>query len=168
MVDEMPLRNGALQPQAVGAVPVAGSPQPAPAAAGSALAPSPAEWAWWEAQADRAWRAVAQEARGLLRVSRIDHPDAVLLAPEQAYFLKENLKLKLLNARLGLLARQFDAARADLGQASQALSKYFEPQSRRTQNAQALLQQVQSHMRSSEQPSLNDSLAALATAAAAR
>ena len=43
------------------------------------------------------------EARNLLRVSRIDQPDAALLAPEQAFFLRENFKLRLLNARLSLL-----------------------------------------------------------------
>jgi uroporphyrin-3 C-methyltransferase len=47
-----------------------------------------------------------EEARNLVRVSRIDNPEAVLLSPEQTFFLRENLKLKLLNARLGLLARQ--------------------------------------------------------------
>src|SRR2546427_7447579 len=49
---------------------------------------------------ERGWTAVREEAQDLLRVSRIDHPDAILLAPEQAYFLRENLKLKLLNSRL--------------------------------------------------------------------
>ena len=51
------------------------------------------------------------EARGLLRVSRIDSPEAALLAPEQGFFLRENIKLKLLNARLSLLARQGDTHR---------------------------------------------------------
>ena len=54
------------------------------------------------------------EIRSLVRVTRIDHPEAMLVAPEQAFFLRENLKLRLLNARLALLARQFDAAQADL------------------------------------------------------
>jgi uroporphyrin-3 C-methyltransferase len=62
--------------------------------------------------------AVRNEARGLVRVSRIDQPEAVLLAPDQAFFLRENLKLKLLNARLSLLARQHEAARADAAAAA--------------------------------------------------
>ena len=37
---------------------------------------------------------------------RIDQPEAMLLAPDQAFFLRENLKLRLLNARLALLARR--------------------------------------------------------------
>jgi uroporphyrin-3 C-methyltransferase len=68
----------------------------------------PARAVWWER-----WRdAVLEDARGLVRVSRIDQPEAALLAPEQAFFLRENLKLKLLNVRLSLLARQNEAARA--------------------------------------------------------
>ena len=62
----------------------------------------------------RSSRAPGSEIRSLVRVTRIDQPEAMLVAPEQAFFLKENLKLRLLNARLSLLARQFDAARGDL------------------------------------------------------
>ena len=66
--------------------------------------------------------------------SRIDQPEAILVSPDQAFFLRENLKLKLLNARLGLLARsEPESARADLAAASAALNKYFDPASRRTQ-----------------------------------
>jgi uroporphyrin-3 C-methyltransferase len=42
---------------------------------------------------------VWQEVRSLVRVTRIDKPEAMLVAPEQAFFLRENLKLRLLNAR---------------------------------------------------------------------
>ena len=111
---------------------------------------------------------VRDEARGLVRVSRIDQPEAILLAPEQTFFLRENLKLKLLNARLGVLARQFDSARADLTAATAALNKYFDPASRRTQNAATMLQQAQQHMKAAELPRLDETLSALATAAAGR
>ncbi|NTV86517.1 MAG: hypothetical protein HGA21_07225, partial [Burkholderiaceae bacterium] len=109
-----------------------------------------------------------QETRKLVRVSRIEQPEATLLSPEQSFFLRENLKLKLLNARLGLLARQLESARADLASASAALNKYFDPGSRKTQAASTLLQQVQGQMRATEIPRVDDSLAALATAAAGR
>ena len=46
----------------------------------------------------------------------------MLVAPEQAYFLRENLKLRLLNARLALLSRQFDTAQSDLRECAAALS----------------------------------------------
>ena len=109
-----------------------------------------------------------EEARKLLRVSRIDQPEAALLSPEQSFFLRENLKLKLLNARLGLLSRQTDTARADLSSASAWLGKYFDPASRKTQAAVQLLQQVQGQLKTSELPRLDDTMSALATAAAGR
>ena len=108
------------------------------------------------------------EARKLLRVSRIDQPEAALLSPEQSFFLRENFKLKVLNARLGLLSQQTDTARADLSSASAWLTKYFDPAARKTQNAAQLLQQVQSQLKTSELPRLDDTMAALATAAAGR
>ena len=109
-----------------------------------------------------------EEVRKLLRVSRIDQPDAALLAPEQSFFLRENLKLRLLNARLGLLSRQTEAVRADLVSANAWLGKYFDPASRRTQAAVQLLTQVQGQLKTSELPRLDETMAALATAAAGR
>lgn len=119
---------------------------------------------WWQ----RAWSVVRVEIEGLVRVSRIDDPDAALLSPEQTFFLRENLKLKLLNARLGLLSRHNAAARADLVSASGAIARFFDGSSRKTQAAQTLLEQLISQSRALELPQIDDSLAALATAAAGR
>lgn len=135
-----------------------GSASPWPAEAIAADAP------WWE----RAWLAVRQEARSLVRVGRIDRPEAVLLAPDQAFFLRENLKLKLLNARLALLSRQVETTRTELATVAATLNKYFDPASRRTQAAATLLQQLQAQVRSTTPPRIDDTLAALATAAAGR
>jgi uroporphyrin-III C-methyltransferase len=119
---------------------------------------------WW----NRIVQEVRDELRSLVRVGRIDTPDAALLSPEQVFFVRENLKLKILNARLGLLARQTDAARADLQTASVSLHRYFDTDSRKTQTALGLLQQVQTQMKSLELPRVDDTLAALSTAAAGR
>jgi uroporphyrin-III C-methyltransferase len=153
VVDELPLANavGPQQPST-----------PAPQARRKAAPPPPVRW-WERLLAD-----VRDEARGLVRVSRIDEPDAMLLAPDQAFFVRENLKLKLLNARLGLLARQTDSARNDVASAAQAVRKYFDPSSRRTQAALALLQQVQGQLRSVELPRIDETLAVLATTAAGK
>ena len=111
---------------------------------------------------------VREESRKLLRVSRIDNPEAALLSPEQSFFLRENLKLRLLNARLSLLSRQTETARSDLQNASAWMARYFDPASRRTQLASQLLQQVQSQLKTSELPRLDETMAALTTAAAGR
>jgi len=52
--------------------------------------------------------------------------------------------------------------------ASNSLNKYFDPTSRRTQNAATTLQQIQSHLKTAEAPRLDETLSALATAAAGR
>ncbi|MEO7548799.1 MAG: uroporphyrinogen-III C-methyltransferase [Ramlibacter sp.] len=131
----------------------------ASAARKEAAAPAPPQW--W----NRALNVVREEARALVRVSRIDQPEAVLLAPEQAFFLRENLKLKLLNARLGLLSRQTAAARSDVASAAAALNRYFDPTARKTQTAATQLQQLQAQLRSVDLPPIDETLAVLATAA---
>ncbi|MBS0466488.1 MAG: uroporphyrinogen-III C-methyltransferase [Proteobacteria bacterium] len=128
----------------------------------------PAHEPQWKTTLRRTWEGVLDQTRGLVRVRRVDQADAMLLAPDQAFFLRENLKLKLLNARMGLLARRMDSARADIAAATSALNKYFDPASRRTQSAATALQQLQEHMKTTELPQLDDSFAALATAAAGR
>ncbi len=155
-VDDLPTLNAVAQSSAMRRA--AGAP---------AAAPAPA-LPWWQAQLHKGWELVRDEARGLVRVSRIDQPEAVLLAPDQEFFLRENLKLKLLNARLGVLARQFDSARTDVAAATAALNKYFDPASRRTQNAATMLQQMQTHLKAAELPRLDETFAALTTAAAGR
>ena len=156
LVDELPLQNAVAQTAAMhGAAP-------------AATAPDVAADPWWRAALRQAWFAVRDEARGLVRVSRIDQPEAVLLAPDQSFFLRENLKLKLVNARLGVLARQPGAARSDLSGASAALQHYFDPTSRRVAHAAELLQQAQSQMAGTAMPQPEETLSALATAAAGR
>ncbi len=126
--------------------------------------PIPADAPWWR----RVLLTVRGEARSLVRVGRIQSPEAILLAPEQSYFLRENLKLKLLNARLSLLSRQMEATRGELSQVTASLNRCFDPASRRTQAAATQLQQLQALVKTSEPVRIDDTLAALATAAAGR
>ena len=164
-VDDLPVLNAVAQAAETQRMKALMRAQAASGGAGAGAAP-PSGSAWWQSALQTSWEVVRDEARSLVRVSRIDQPEAVLLAPEQTFFLRENLKLKLLNARLGVLARQFEAARSDLAGATAALNKYFDPASRRTQNAATVLQQAQANMKDSELPRLDETLAALATAAA--
>jgi uroporphyrin-3 C-methyltransferase len=134
--------------------------------AGESLKRKPEETVgtWWA----RFGVAVRDEIRNLVRVSHIGDPDAALLTPEQSFFLRENLKLRVLNARLGLLSRQTDSARADLASAAVVIGKYFDNGSRKTQTATALLQQVQGQIKALDIPRIDETMAALATAAAGR
>ena len=167
LVDELPVGNDAVSNNIAhpAAADAAAMPQAAASSAATSWLPGMGTLQSWSRLALASlWR----EASQLLRVSRIDQPEAALLAPEQAFFLRENLKLRLLNARLALLSRQSDAARSDLLNASNWLGKYFDPAARKTQVALQLLAQVQGQLKNTELPRLDDTLAALTTAAAGR
>jgi uroporphyrin-3 C-methyltransferase len=136
----------------------------------SAAAPAPVDgsvsvWQrWW----DRIWGDVSRSGRELVRVSRIDHPEAALLAPEQAFFLRENVKLQLLNARLALLARQTASAQADVRAVEALLTRYFDGTAPSVQGARAALAQLRNELVPAELPRPDESLAALAAAAGGR
>ncbi len=130
----------------------------------SPSAPADQLESWWQ----RGALLMLNEALNLVRVSRIEAPEAALLSPEQSFFLRENVKLKLLNARLGLLARQIESARADLAVAESSLKKYFDANSHKTQSALVLLRQVQLQMQNLQLPRIDETMTVLATAAAGR
>lgn len=111
----------------------------------------------WQSFSSEMWA----EIRQLVRVRNVENPDVLLLAPSQAYFARENLKLRLLNARLALLSRNEAAFRSDLIAAQDAITKYFDGRTKQAQTVQALLRQVQSSNLSIEMPSLSESLNAV-------
>ena len=155
MVDELPLLS-ASEPRGDFAAedrPVVEKAR-APAAAASAS----------EDLGDNIW----SEIRSLVRITPIANPEAMLVAPDQVFFLRENLKLRLLNARLALMARQFDAAQADLKWAQGAIERYFNRGSKRTQVAAEMLRQVAQQARGAGVARPDDTLAALATASVPR
>ena len=173
MVDELPLiavaetrKEAASRDTQV----AAGSPA-APVRPASA-APAASAASVWTGKIGDAWSAVTgriwSEAKSLVRVTRIDHPDAMLLAPEQSFFVRENLKLRLLNARLALLSRQFDTAQADLQVAQASLDRYFDRSAKRTVLASELIRQVVGQARQVIVPRPDDTLAALTAASAGR
>jgi uroporphyrin-III C-methyltransferase len=159
LVDELPLLAVGRPAAAASAVTAAA---PAPALSGEdwrALAA-----AWWQA----GLRHVGNEMRSLVRVTKIDHPESVLATPEQQVFLRENLKLRLLNARLALFSRQFDIAQSDLRDAQSVLDRYFDRSSKRVVAASEALRQVSTQSRQASLPRPDETLAALTTAAAGR
>ncbi|WP_295641204.1 uroporphyrinogen-III C-methyltransferase [uncultured Methylibium sp.] len=148
--------------------PAASAASVSPAAAASTAAdpatPAADALAWLPAAGGEWLRGFWSEARGLLRVTRVDQPEAMLLAPEQRFFLRENLKLKLLNARLALLSRQFDTAQSDLRTAQGAIDSYFDRGARRTLTLAETVRSVAMQARQAGVPRPDDTLAALAAA----
>ncbi len=173
LVDEAPLlvldapRAAAVAPAASRA-PLRGAGLAPAASRAEAVAPAASLPAWLPATAVAWWTGIWGEARGLLRVARIDQPEAMLLAPEQSFFLRENLKLKLLNARLALLSRQFEVAQSDLQGALVSTERYFDRGARKTVALAELLRGVAQQSRQAGVPRPDDTLAALTAAAAGR
>ncbi len=161
-VDELPLLA---QPERRPAPPARpGAAASAPAAPASAAG----WWPWLQAQGAWVGERVWGEVKTLVRVTRIEQPEAALIAPEQAWFLRENLKLRLLNARLALLSRQFDTAQADLRDATNALDRYFDRSARRVVLTADLVRQVAGQARQVNLPRPDETLAALSAAQAGR
>lgn len=137
------------------------------AAAEPTQGPLDAEGGWGVALLE-GWRTLWTEVVALVRVTRIDAPEAMLLAPEQRWFLRENLKLRLLNARVALLSRQFDIAQADLQVALSATERHFDRNARKTAALRELVRSVAVQARHAVVPRPDDTLAALSAAAAGR
>src|SRR5712691_10111986 len=104
---------------------------------------------------------IRSELRSLVVVRQINTPEPPLLPPTQAYFLRENLRLRLLNARLSLLMRDEAGYREDLRAAQAWVRRYFDTRSKQTADALAQLKALSSPSLSFEMPSISESLEAV-------
>jgi uroporphyrin-3 C-methyltransferase len=119
--------------------------------------PLPAEDSPWLRFAREFW----QDVRDIVRIEKIDNADTAPLAPSQAYFLRENLRLRLLGARLALLARNEKSYRADLKAARDWLTRYFDVRKDAVTNALASVRQLHDGAISVELPDVTTSLDAV-------
>lgn len=107
----------------------------------------------------RAW--FAREFGDLVRIREVDTPEALLLSTAQQQLVRHQLRLRLLDARLALLARNDRLFRADLAEAQALLARYFDTKHPAAANAAVQLRQIAGTTLSVELPALNDSLGAL-------
>jgi len=165
-IDSMPLL--------VDEKPVESAAEPSQPRAKAAASAAPAEttdaadataWTRWLAGARETWHSMSAEMwtelRQLVRIREVQQPESILLSPGQAYFVRENLKLRLLNARLALLSRNEFAFRNDLGAAQDIIARYFDTRAKQVVTTQALLKQVQGSNLSIQLPTLAESLNAV-------
>jgi uroporphyrinogen III methyltransferase/synthase len=151
-VDTLPLDGEALTAHTV---PQAAAP--ADSAKVAAATGEPRWKVWWQVFS----AGIAQQLTSLVQVRRIDNADAMLVTPDQGYFLRENLKLRLLSARLALLSRNQTTLKSDLHAADAALARYFDNASKRTQTVRELVKEVDDGSAAVEVPNLNTSLQAV-------
>lgn len=117
--------------------------------------------AWRRALAD-----VWNELRSLVRLETSDRPAAPLVAPGEAYFLRENLRLRLIGARIALLARQEASFKSDLRAAREWLRQYFDTRTKPVQQIVDSLGQMLATPVHDDLPDLAASLDAVRTAKA--
>jgi len=106
----------------------------------------------------RVWREAKRDLHDLIRIQNVDNPEVPLLDPSQMFFLRENLKLRLLGARLSLLARDEASLKTDLRSASEWLSRYYDGSNKAVAAAQSTLKQLLQSEIGSPLPDISESL----------
>lgn len=118
------------------------------------------------------WHSLSQafvaQASQLVRVRAVAPTDELMLSPENAWVLRENLKLRLLSARLAVLSGQKQTALADISAVLQGIALYADPAALSVVGLVGDLQQLQTTIAALHVPIPQSTLAALASAASAR
>jgi uncharacterized protein HemX len=84
-------------------------------------------------------KGLLDELKNVIQIRRVEYNEPALLTPSQDYFLRQNLKLRLLSARLSLLSRDIAGYQTDLRAAQTMLTRYFNTQDTAVANAQTEL-----------------------------
>src|SRR5438128_4444819 len=119
--------------------------------------PAGAERGFLARLAGEVWNELSQ----LVVVRKMGAAEPPLLPPSQAYFVRENLRLRLLNARASLLARDEAGYREDLRASAAWVQRYFDPRSKLTADASAQLKSLAGVSISFEMPTISESLDAV-------
>ena len=85
---------------------------------------------WWQ----RAWQSTVNSLKGMVEVRNLNSNDSMLMSPEQVYFVRENLRLRIMDARLALMQRSGEVYAAELNTAEAAVKQYFDPASEATRS----------------------------------
>lgn len=119
----------------------------------------------WYSPISRAWNRWTGEfwgeVKSMVHVRNVASPEALILSPTQAYFLRENLTLRLLGARVAMMARDHASFSSDMKAAVKVVDTYFDPASSQVQAIKTTLAQIMENNVPVEIPSLSDSLTAV-------
>ncbi len=99
-----------------------------------------------------------QDIKNLIKIKRIDQTEVSLLSPSQVFYVRENIKLRLLTARIALLQRDQTTYRADLKIVDESLRHHFLTRDQRTQTALANLKSLTSSNIVIETPDITSSI----------
>ncbi len=107
------------------------------------------------------WHEVWQELRSLVRIENTQQEEMPLLSPTQTFFLRENLKLRLLSARLALFSRDEVSFHRELSTAQAWTRRYFDTRSKETVQTLAALQKLTASSIAINVPDVSGSLEAV-------
>jgi uroporphyrin-3 C-methyltransferase len=102
-----------------------------------------------------------QEVRDLVRIENIHENELPLLSPTQSFFLRENLKLRLLSARLALLAHDDASFKYDIKTAQEWIKMYFDVKSSEGAQMLGILQKLNASSIKIDMPDVSGSLEAV-------
>ena len=123
----------------------------------AAGAVAPAHETPWQ----KLWREIRQDARHLVLIENTEKHELPLLSPTQTFFLRENLKLRLLSARLALVSHDNTSYQQELKTAQQWIQRYFDTKSEAGAQALDALHKLRASSISIELPDISDSLDAV-------
>jgi uroporphyrin-3 C-methyltransferase len=116
----------------------------------------PAEGSW-----QRLLHEIWQDAKHLVRIENTQKSELPLLSPSQTFFLRENVKLRLLSARLALLSRDEASFKRDIKTAQEWIRLYFDVKSAEGAQLLSTLQKLNASSISIDLPDISGSLEAV-------
>ncbi|QHS36699.1 hypothetical protein GWQ43_11770 [Alcaligenes faecalis] len=136
--------------------------------AAAAPADLPDDAPWWERSwntveqwGSSAWRSVSHDLGQFVSIRRVDDAAALLMSPDQAARLRENLRLRIMAAQLAMMMNQSAVWQTELNAVATALEKRFDTQSNQVQQALRLTRQLQDTRIGARLPTVNNTLAAI-------
>lgn len=126
--------------------------------------PAPIDEPAWRRALREAW----DELRSLVRIEVADRAAAPLVPPPQQYFLRENLRLRLLAARVALLSHDVQGFKTDVTAANAWVKKYFDTRGKAGQTLTATLTQLAATPMPASVPDIATTITALRTLKATR
>jgi uroporphyrin-3 C-methyltransferase len=108
----------------------------------------------WQNLLEEIW----YDIRHMVEIERTDHPQTPLLTPDQSYFVRENIKLRILTARVALLQHDENTYKADLQTTKNWLNSHFDLRDASAKNAIVTIQELSSSAINIQMPDIEESL----------
>lgn len=110
-----------------------------------------------------AWNSTVDQLHQLISIRRVSDPAALLMSPDQARQLRENLRLRIMTAQMALMMHESSVWKSETQAVVQVLYTRFDNKDPRTRQATHLATQLAQTAVDTTLPTLNNTLQALQT-----